>query len=293
MVRRFSYEEITQWLRSEAARRGPGALMPTIAEVCQRFGIRGVQTVRNAYAPLLEDGTVERLDSPRRWSVVDHGQSAVSTPDHGPMLKETEVALEHALRLVRDIHLATPGGNPSTICPSAVLLELIRDGHSVVTNQVDERPLSALLAAALNAQPRLATECLRIPAGQTFSDGSYGDPDVLGNDSADQIVSLIEAKNSTNQFNWADGRDQLTRYRETYVGCEGNRVLVVPASRAAKIRAVIAGDRRDQNTPGAEIDQSWRIVTWEEIADWLVTNGQTDPRVGSALPVFRTLLRAR
>ncbi len=108
MTKRFTYDEITAWLRAEAMRRGPRALMPTIAEVCDRFGIGGVQTVRNAYAPLLEDGTVERLDSPRRWSVVDHGQEPAVGADHGRMLKEAEESLERALELVRDLRLATP-----------------------------------------------------------------------------------------------------------------------------------------------------------------------------------------
>lgn len=64
-------EEITQWLRTEARERGEGALMPTIAEVCEKFGVGGVETVRAGYRPLLEAGYIEVIQRPqRRWRVV-------------------------------------------------------------------------------------------------------------------------------------------------------------------------------------------------------------------------------
>lgn len=106
MAKKFAYIEITEWLRGEAERRGPKALMPTIAEVCEQFDVGGVQTVRNAYAPLIEEGIVERLASPRRWAVVDSGQEAVTAPDAGPMLEEVETVLVHALQLVRALRRA-------------------------------------------------------------------------------------------------------------------------------------------------------------------------------------------
>jgi DNA-binding GntR family transcriptional regulator len=63
------YAKIEAWLREEATHRGPGALMPTVAEVCDVFNVSGVQTVRSGYAPLIADGTVKRLNAPRRWAV--------------------------------------------------------------------------------------------------------------------------------------------------------------------------------------------------------------------------------
>ena len=107
MTKTPAYEQITAWLRTEADRRGPGSLMPTIAEVCDRFGVGGVQTVRDGYAPLIEEGVVERRDSPRRWAVVDHGQVSVTGPTHSEMLDELVAALARATELVRELRLAS------------------------------------------------------------------------------------------------------------------------------------------------------------------------------------------
>lgn len=104
--KRFAYVEIAEWLRTEADRRGPNAFMPTIAEVCERFNVGGVQTVRNAYAPLIEEGLVERIGSPRRWVVADHGQQASKLPDQGPNLQALEETLTRALEIVRELRLA-------------------------------------------------------------------------------------------------------------------------------------------------------------------------------------------
>lgn len=101
MVKRPAYQEIAEWLRVVAERRGPGALMPTITQVCEEFGVAGVQTVRDAYAPLVDEGLVERLDSPRRWAVVDRGQVPTPGPDVARTLVAAETALEQALSSVQ------------------------------------------------------------------------------------------------------------------------------------------------------------------------------------------------
>jgi len=106
MGKRFAYIEITEWLRGEVERVGPGALLPTVAELCERFDVSGVQTVRNAYAPLIEEGLVERLGSPRRWAVVDHGQEAAPAPDAREKLERLEALLAEAAELARDLRLA-------------------------------------------------------------------------------------------------------------------------------------------------------------------------------------------
>jgi len=105
MAREPLHIGITEWLRAEAGRRGSKALMPTIAEVCDKFDISGIQTVRNAYAPLIEEGLIERLDSPRRWSVVDNGQAPEAAPDAGPLLDEIEAALARVQELVSQLRL--------------------------------------------------------------------------------------------------------------------------------------------------------------------------------------------
>lgn len=153
------------------------------------------------------------------------------------------------------------------IFPSAVLLELTQGDRSVQNRQVDERPLSALLAAVLKEQPLLATDCFRLPGDQTFRDGTNKEPDVVGHGADGRVASLIEVKTGSNNFNWSSNRDQLTRYRETNdVGSYANRVLVLPASRAAKITRGIEEGGGGGNTPWIEISQNWRMVTWEEIA---------------------------
>lgn len=102
-MRTPKYLEIEQWLRVQAQHRRPGDFMPTIAEACERFNVRGVQTVRNAYAPLLAEGLVERVNRPRRWAVVDHGQKPSPLPDTAPMLADLEARLTGALDVVREL----------------------------------------------------------------------------------------------------------------------------------------------------------------------------------------------
>ncbi len=181
-----------------------------------------------------------------------------------------------------------------SVCPSAVLLELIRDEVSVITRHVDERPLSALLAAVLNSQPDLATECMGLTAGQEFDDGTNRQPDVMGYRPGRQVTSLVEVKTGSNRFNWSetDNRNQLQVYREANDVGPGDRILVLPAARAEKISAGIKNGRQgDANVPYDEIAENWRMVTWQEVAAWLVANGQDDSRVEPMLPVLHTLLR--
>lgn len=85
--------------------------MPTIAEVCERFDVNGVQTVRDGYAPLFDEGLVERLDSPRRWTVLDHGRPAPAAPDVTPFLDELEAALTRSLQLVRNLRAGVAVGS--------------------------------------------------------------------------------------------------------------------------------------------------------------------------------------
>ncbi|UQN31518.1 GntR family transcriptional regulator [Brachybacterium kimchii] len=101
------YIQISEWLRDEVAHRPPGALMPTINEISHRFDVNGVQTVRNAYQILMDDDLVERLDSPRRWVVIDHGQEAEPAPSSQDLLDELVANLERAAELARELRLVT------------------------------------------------------------------------------------------------------------------------------------------------------------------------------------------
>lgn len=107
MARQPAYKEITEWLRGEVARRSPGDLLPTIAEVTEKFDVGGVQTVRNGYQPLIDEGLVVRLDSPRRWAVVDHGQKPVLMPDVAARLDELEAVLLGAVETIRELRRAS------------------------------------------------------------------------------------------------------------------------------------------------------------------------------------------
>lgn len=180
--------------------------------------------------------------------------------------------------------------------PAAVLRDLLRDDRSVVTRGCDERPLSALLAAALNENADLAHECLGLGGVQTFADGSNRQPDVMGYDSNRDVMALIEVKTGTALFNWsnADGRDQLTRYRESNPEvATQNRLLILPALRQSKTMATIATQGGSRNVPWEEIDQNWNMVTWEHIATWLADRIPQDRRVASVLRVIEQTLRVK
>ena len=63
---------ITEHLWSRAREGAPGDLMPTVAELCEAFGTKSTQNVRNAYAPLVQAGYVRTIESPqRRWQLVE------------------------------------------------------------------------------------------------------------------------------------------------------------------------------------------------------------------------------
>ncbi|OBA38988.1 GntR family transcriptional regulator [Gordonia sp. 852002-51296_SCH5728562-b] len=106
MVRTPLHEPITAFLREEVGRSNPGDLLPTIAELTEMFGVGGVQTIRNAYAPLIDEGLVERLDAPRRWAVVDRGQGPAPEEDVQARLKEVEEMLSRATEIVRSLRRA-------------------------------------------------------------------------------------------------------------------------------------------------------------------------------------------
>lgn len=146
----------------------------------------------------------------------------------------------------------------------------------------------------MNEQPRLATECFGLPSGSAFADGSTNEPDVIGYSDDEMASALIEVKTGKSLFNWTDGRDQLTRYRETYdVGSIRNRVLVMPGLRAEKIKDGFGRTGESGNVPAREIAENWRIVTWEDIARWLYRCVEEDARVLPMLAVSRVMIRAR
>lgn len=50
--------EITGYLRGVLPTYEPGDLLPTIAELCDRFDVRSPTTIRSAYEPLIRAGLV-------------------------------------------------------------------------------------------------------------------------------------------------------------------------------------------------------------------------------------------
>jgi DNA-binding GntR family transcriptional regulator len=65
-----AYRQIETWLRGHLPECSEGDLLPTTARLCDQFGVTGVQTVRDAYQPLIEEGWVRVQQRPqRRWVV--------------------------------------------------------------------------------------------------------------------------------------------------------------------------------------------------------------------------------
>lgn len=104
MPRTPRYREIETYLRTLVADSREGDLLPTVAELCERFGVSGVQTVRNAYEPLVEEGLVTVQMRPRRrWKVarVAPAADAGTGADIRAALAELERdAREHLGRIV-------------------------------------------------------------------------------------------------------------------------------------------------------------------------------------------------
>jgi hypothetical protein len=70
-MRVHAYQAITEHLLTEVIPNlRVGDELPTIAELCDQFGVTGVQTVRNGVQPLIDAGYVETRYAPtRRWVV--------------------------------------------------------------------------------------------------------------------------------------------------------------------------------------------------------------------------------
>lgn len=67
-----AYQRITVYLSGLLPELHEGDELPTIAELCEQFGVSGVQTVRNGVQPLVDAGYVETRLRPRRRWVVSH-----------------------------------------------------------------------------------------------------------------------------------------------------------------------------------------------------------------------------
>jgi hypothetical protein len=179
---------------------------------------------------------------------------------------------------------------------AAVLRGLVRD-HEVIAHGCDERPLSALLARALNELPSIAAG-LGLPSGLSFRDGSNRQPDVLGVETDGEFVKcLVEVKTGTNNFNWSnvDGRSQLEGYRTRYqkqVRYRENRLVIMPQTRVDKL--IDKSGRQSVNIPYPEL-KKWTVKSWESIGDLLdQAVSQADKRsAASSLEVFKTALRVK
>lgn len=72
MAKKPIYRKIETYLRTEVLPNAEvGDELPTVNELTHQFDCRGVQTIRNAYAPLIAEGLVSVRDRPqRRWVLV-------------------------------------------------------------------------------------------------------------------------------------------------------------------------------------------------------------------------------
>ncbi len=100
------YKQIEKHLWQVLAQSQVGDLMPTIRELTDMFDGGGVQTVRDAYQPLIDAGYVSVQQAPqRRWIVVAvPDQVEVSDMDAAlAVLDEIENDLHSALRKLATI----------------------------------------------------------------------------------------------------------------------------------------------------------------------------------------------
>ena len=98
------YRALERHLRNVIAGAEVGDLLPTVADLCESFGVNGVQTIRNAYEPLVEEGlVVVQMRPRRRWTVarVDSVPEQTAGRDVLEALAELEEeAREHLGRIV-------------------------------------------------------------------------------------------------------------------------------------------------------------------------------------------------
>ncbi len=87
--------------------RGSGAMLPTVSEYQQRFGVGGVGTVTGAYNTLIDEGLVVRKDSPRRYFVVDSNAPGGGNPDVAALVTEIKKALAQTIVLVEELERTT------------------------------------------------------------------------------------------------------------------------------------------------------------------------------------------
>lgn len=97
-----AYRQIEAWLRELLPEKSEGDLLPTVAELCEQFGVSGVQTVRDGYQPLIDEGWVRVQQRPqRRWVVAQVPPRPAQTTDAAVMparIARIEEALRGALR---------------------------------------------------------------------------------------------------------------------------------------------------------------------------------------------------
>lgn len=98
------YRAIERHLRRVIAGSEVGDLLPTVADLCDRFEVNGVQTIRNAYEPLVEEGlVVVQMRPRRRWKVarVEPAPDPAADPDVLDALAALEQdARDHLGRIV-------------------------------------------------------------------------------------------------------------------------------------------------------------------------------------------------
>ncbi|WP_432420607.1 GntR family transcriptional regulator [Nocardia carnea] len=86
------------WLREILPEKVEGDLLPTVAEICERFDVSGVQTVRDGYRPLIDEGWVRVQQRPQRRWVVAKVPSRVRQPDNTSAMVARVDRVETALR---------------------------------------------------------------------------------------------------------------------------------------------------------------------------------------------------
>jgi hypothetical protein len=87
---------LNDWLRAPG--RGIGDELPTIWELCDQFGVGGVQTVRDGIQPLKDAGYVETRYAPtRRWvvrQIPPSGRGGAAPAQRSPDVDMSPVVLD-------------------------------------------------------------------------------------------------------------------------------------------------------------------------------------------------------
>ena len=106
MTRIPLYRQMEEYLRELIKTAEVGDLLPTVYELTEKFNSNGVQTVRDAYEPLIEEGLVDVHMRPRRrWFVaaLPGEAKAPSAPSIAEEIEDLEADIKSILKRITEL----------------------------------------------------------------------------------------------------------------------------------------------------------------------------------------------